>query len=252
MRPARRHSALQAGITLIEIMIVLAVIGLLALLLPRQIRQARKSELRGDASRIAAAMRSGYDRAAATAAHHRLIIDLDEDTFQLERCEGPVRMVRSIDEAQAQEAQSIAAQLATPPEAPPPIDPTGQTPNPSAPGALGGPQVDDEVGASGAPLPCTPVKGALGKPQTLAGSAGIKFKQVFVAHLEQPAGEGKVTINFFPLGRGERAVVTLIDAEDHVYSVRLHALTGRAQISEGEYRRPEDLVNRESEEESSR
>lgn len=226
--------------TLIEILVVLALLGLLILLLPSQLRQARKSDLRGDAARVAAAMRSGYDRAAATAVHHRLVLDLEQDTFQLEKCDAPVKMVRSIDEEHADEAQAIALQAATPPEAPPPVDPMNA--NGAGSGAPMGPVVDN-VGGTAAPLPCSPVKGELGQAQKLARSAGISFKQVFVAHLEQPAESGKVSINFFPLGRGERAVVTLTDKDDHVYSVRLSGLTGLARVSEGEFRRPEDIVD---------
>jgi type II secretory pathway pseudopilin PulG len=225
--------------TLIEILVVLALLGLLILLLPSQLRQARKSDLRGDAARVAAAMRSGYDRAAATAQHHRLVLDLEADTFQLERCDAPVKMVRSIDEEHADEAQAIALQAATPPEAPPPVDPNTA----SAAGSTAPVGPIDNVGATAAPLPCSPVKGELGQPQKLTHSAGVSFKQVFVAHLEQPAESGKVSINFFPLGRGERAVVTVTDKEDHVYSVRLSGLTGLAKVSEGEFRRPEDIVD---------
>src|SRR5438046_2450549 len=106
MTTARRHSSGTAGMTLIEILVVLALLGLLILLLPSQLRQARKSDLRGDAARVAAAMRSGYDRAAATAVHHRLLLDLEQDTFQLEKCDAPVKMVRSVDEEHAEEAQA--------------------------------------------------------------------------------------------------------------------------------------------------
>jgi prepilin-type N-terminal cleavage/methylation domain-containing protein len=244
------RSAHQRGITLIEIMIVLAIIGLLVLLLPSQIRQARKSDLRGDAARLAAAMRSGYDRAAATAVHHRLILDLEADTFQLEKCDKPIKMVRSVDEEHAAEAQAIALQAATPPDAPPAIDPNNV--NGAAGGAPIGPAIVDTVGASAAPLPCSPVKGELGQVQPLSRKAGISFKQAFVAHLEEPAENGKVSINFFPLGRGERAVVTLTDKEDHVYSVRLSGLTGMAKVTEGEYRRPEEIVDGTAETEGTR
>ncbi len=240
------RAARQVGITIIEIMIVLAIMGLLVLIMPGMIRRARKSDLRSDASHLAAAMRSGYDRAAATAAHHRLILDLEQDTFQLERCDAPVKMVRSIDEEHAILAQTIATQAATPPEAPPPIDPTAAQSN------TAGPQFVDTVGASAAPLPCSPVKGELGQPQPLARKAGVSFKQVYVSHLEQPAESGKVTINFFPLGRSERAVIELTDKDEHVYSIRLHSLTGAAQVSEGAYRRPEDIVDGNAETEGAR
>jgi type II secretory pathway pseudopilin PulG len=234
--------------TLIEILIVLALLGLLILLLPGQIRRARKSDLRADAARVAAAMRSGYDRAAATAAYHRLVIDLEQDTFQLERCDAPVKMVRSIDEEHAAEAQAIATQAATPPE-PPPADLTGTQ---AQQGNTPGMQFVDTVGASAAPLPCTPVKGELGEAQPLAKSAGVTFKTVYVSHLEQPAENGKVTINFFPLGRSERAVVELVDRDEHVYSIVLHSLTGAAKVSAGEYKRPEQIVDGTAETEGAR
>jgi type II secretory pathway pseudopilin PulG len=234
--------------TLIEILVVLALLGLLILLLPTQIRSARKSDLRGDAARLAAAMRSGYDRAAATATHHRLVLDLEQKTFTLEKCDAPIRMVRDIDEEHALEKQAIAVQAATPPEAPPTIDPTGAPPA----GDQVGKAFVDNVGASAAPLPCAAVKGALGEAVPLNRGAGVSFKKVYVAHLEQPAERGKVTINFFPLGRGERAVVTLTDKEDHVYTVRLSGLTGAAKVVEGEYRRPEEIVDGTAETEGTR
>jgi type II secretory pathway pseudopilin PulG len=161
--------------TLIEIMIVLAIIGLLVLLLPRMMRTARKSDLRGDAAKMAAAMRWAYDRAASTASHHRLVVDLDADTFWVERCEGDVKMVRSPDEAKAAEEQAIVAQAAKPPEPPPDIDLSAIAGGSAAPVNPTVPtlSVAADAGSDATPLACTPVKGAQGRPSALTKRAGI-------------------------------------------------------------------------------
>jgi Tfp pilus assembly protein FimT len=230
---ARAHAHRTAGVSLIEILVVLGIVGLLVLILPGQIKRARKSDLRGDAARLAAAMRFGYDRAAATAAHHRLVLDLDAETFQLERCEGPVKLVRTIDEAQAQEAQAILEQYKNLPAQAEAI----------ASGQQGVSAIAD-VGASATGVQCAPVKGKDGKLQELTRKQNIGISKVYVAHLTDPAGEGKVTINFFPLGRAERAVIELSDDDNHIYSLRLHSLTGRVDIREGEYHRPDEVVSK--------
>jgi type II secretory pathway pseudopilin PulG len=248
---AHSRSRRERGITIIEILVVLGVIALLMLLLPRQLNFLRRGSVRSDASRLAAAIRWGYDRAAATAAHHRLVINLDDNSFVVERCEGKISLVRSIDEAHAQEKQAIAAQLAELPGLSEAVQ-AGQVqgvppggglfpPPPSATSGATGPGLgqsgDGDVGAGGATLRCAPVKGRAGKPQKLTKEIG----KVFVSHLEDPASEGNVTINFFPGGRAERAVVEVAD-DDNVVSLRLHAMTGRVEIHPGAYRRPDDVV----------
>jgi prepilin-type N-terminal cleavage/methylation domain-containing protein len=247
-----RTRAHRSGMTLIEIMIALAIIGLILAILPASLSRVRKADLRSDAGRVAAALRSAYDRAAATATHHRLVIDLEEDSFHVERCEGPVKMIRSLDEAQAEEQMAILAQAARPPDTGAIIPgmltaASAQAPDPNAAPGVPPPTAGSDVGSSAAAMPCAPVKGAAGKPQPLTRKASVSFKQVYVAHLEDPAAEGKVTINFFPMGRGERAVVILTDDRDNVFSVRLHALTGRVDIKSGEYRRPDEVVSGEGE-----
>src|SRR5688572_3270505 len=93
----------RSGMTLIEILVVLAILGLIAGILVIGVGRAGKLELRAEAGKLAAALRSGFDRAAASGAHHRVILDLDAESFQLERCEGKIRLRRSEDEAKAQD-----------------------------------------------------------------------------------------------------------------------------------------------------
>jgi prepilin-type N-terminal cleavage/methylation domain-containing protein len=239
-----------AGMTLVEILIVLAIVAVMVWLMPNQLGILRKGSVRNDAARLAAAMRWSYDRAAATAAHHRMVIDLDKDTFQVERCEGTIRMVRSMDEAHAEEQQAINSQYQMLPEMAAAIE-KGQAPPGAGAGAyappgaaaamaLPGASQAADVGSSGAALKCQPVKGKQGKVQHLTK----KISKVYVAHLTDAATAGTVVINFFPNGRAERAVVEVGEGDD-VFSLRLWALTGRVQIHTGEYHRPDDVVKGE-------
>jgi hypothetical protein len=213
----------------------------------------RRGSVRGDAARLAGAMRWGYDRATATAAHHRIVINLDEDTFVVERCEGKINMTRSLDEAKAEEQQAIAAQYAMLPEMIEAAQAGQSQASATGPGGFAAPGVQGlelpetvetgDVGASAAALQCAPVKGKdkVGKPQKLAKD----IRKVYVSHLVDPVDKGKVSINFFASGRAERAIVEVADGDDNVFSLRLHPLTGRVEIHTGEYRRPEDIVKGE-------
>jgi general secretion pathway protein H len=233
----------QAGLTLIEILVVLAVLGLIAAILVIGLGRAGTLTLRTDAGRLAAALRSAFDRAAATGAHHRVIVDLDAETFQVERCEGRIRLRRSEDEAKAQDQADVAAQVAqlkaqatAAAEANALGLPPGTSPTATSPPA--------EAGAPAAALGdagCGPVPGTLGKLQTLRKDKKIDIRRVFVSHLEKPAEEGKVTLNFFPLGRAEKAVVE-VGQKDELFTLIVHPLTGRVEIQVGEFKHPEEFV----------
>jgi prepilin-type N-terminal cleavage/methylation domain-containing protein len=240
MRAARTHTS--AGMTLIEVMVALAIIALLLALLPAMFSRVRKADLRADAGKLAAAMRSAYDRAGATAAHHRLVIDLEADKFWIERCEGKVQVVRDVDEAKAEAQQAIIARMSKPPDVAPSIPGMAAPPTDLLAGLTPPPDLTASVGSGEASVPCSPTTGA--GTGELSRSVGVQFRQVMVSHLEKPAEDGKVSINFFPLGRAERAVIVLDekDDKDAVYSVRLHALSGRVEVIAGEIRDAREIV----------
>jgi prepilin-type N-terminal cleavage/methylation domain-containing protein len=233
---ARRHS--QRGMTLIEIMVVLAIMALVMLGAVSAVRRARESDLREDGARLAAALRFAYDRATATGEHHRVTIDLDEEAFIVERCEGKIRLARSLDEAQKAEKDRLLEQErqiqkmgATTPEQQAAID------------ALPVPEPIPTVGNAS----CQPVKGQQGKVQELRRKLGIRISKVYVGHLDSAATDGRASINFFPLGRAERAVIEISDDKGTTYSVVVHSLTGRVRLRPGEWPRPEEFITTDAE-----
>lgn len=234
------------GVTLLEILIVLAILGAAVAVLMVGLGRARKLDLREKATQLAAGFRSAFDRTAATAAAHRVVIDFDTQSFTVERCEGKVILRRSTDEAAAAEtakaleqeerirAEEAARQAAEVAKAGTQNGVTAEVaPPPDATKALGAAE-------------CVPIKGRLGKGVKLSTKRGIKLRTAYVAHLSEPVTTGRVTINFFPPGRGERAVVEIEQGED-VFSVVVHPLTGRVISREGAWEHPEDFVTSDAE-----
>jgi prepilin-type N-terminal cleavage/methylation domain-containing protein len=232
----------ERGLTLLEILVVLAIFGLLAGALTVGYKRLPGTALRRDATKIAAAMRTAYDRATASGAHHRVVLDLEESTFHVERCEGKVTLRKVRDLREEVERQRAEAEKQA---------------------RLAGSQSQDELlndmvkdagerlggSGGGAAATCQPVSGAFGRKQALGGSPKVSIRRVHVAHLEEAVVEGQATLNFFPLGTAERAVVELGvgEAEDEQFSVAVRPLSGRIDMQPGEWRDVEEAIREDAE-----
>jgi len=87
-----------------------------------------------------------------------------------------------------------------------------------------------------------PSEGKSGEPRELPGD--ISFKKVFSPHEKKPREEGKAYIYYFPGGVTEHAIIQLTDnneEEEHIYSIEVHPLTGRAVIHDSEIEPEEEL-----------
>ncbi len=218
------------GMTLIEIMIALAIVGLLLGGAIMGFRSVVKSELRGTAGRLAAAIRYSYDRAITTGAYYRLHFDLDEHTYKLERSDTRVLLGREKEHAgrdgkgldqdkeaaqrEAEEKQRYGTTQGLPPELLPP-------PSPRRP------------------------KFESFKDTTLPE---VKMKRVHVLSLftprqSEPYTGGHAYLHFFPDGHTERAVIHLgtDPADSDQYSLIVHALTGRVEIKAERIDPPSDF-----------
>jgi len=226
------------GLTLLEMMVVLAVIGLLSAALAVGYNRIPATALKHEAVHLAAILRSGYDRATTSGAHHRVILDLDKGTYKLERCEGKVEVRRSFNlkeeqdrqKADAERAAQQAAQNVT-------LTPDAMLQGLTADAAkiLGG------AGGTGA-TKCAPVRGDMGQANALGGRPKVAFMKVWVGHLEEPADKGEVTINFFPLGTAEKAAIVLATDDDNKFTVLLQPISGRIEMQQGEVRSLADFM----------
>jgi type II secretory pathway pseudopilin PulG len=224
----------EAGITLMEILVVMAVIALLAGGLSFGYQRLPGTALKREAVKMAGVLRTAYDRATASGAHHRVAIDIDEGTYAIERCEGKVQVRKVRDLQEEVERQRKEAER------------SAQIAGTEAPGALLDAIVSD-AGQKHGVAACRPVSGPMGKRQPLGGRPKVSFSKIHVAHLEEPATDGQVLINFFPLGTAERAVIVLGVGEEEHFSVAVRPLSGRIDMQPGEWRDVEAALREDAE-----
>jgi general secretion pathway protein H len=218
----------EAGFSLIEILVVLTIISVVSTGAIIGMRGLLKSELRSQASKLAAAIRYSYDRAISTGAYYRLHINLDDQTYQLERSEARVFLWasedagrnglgrdRDLEDRKAELDEKARQGSGLPPDVLPP-------PSPRRP------------------------KFAEYKDST---APKVKLKRIHILDLftprqPEPYKRGHAYLHFFPDGHTERAIVH-VGAEgadpDDQYTLRVYGLTGRVEILPGRVPPPPDF-----------
>src|SRR5262245_45418426 len=82
------------GITLIEIMVVLLIIGAAFAAILISARQSNRAGARANAGKLASAIRYTYDRAVTTGGYYRLVFDLSANKYWAERSDERFYLVR--------------------------------------------------------------------------------------------------------------------------------------------------------------
>ncbi len=240
------------GITVLEMMIVIAIIGMLSYVGYGALRRLTRADLVADTNHLGALMSRASELAGETGKLHRVTIDFDQDAAYVESCEGTMAVthVRSgekpLDEKEAaRRIEEAKGRLQANKDAnamqrgftatATPEDETKMA------AALAGHHIGDQT--------CTPVKDvwsgdAEGRPLVfqLAKDNGIKPKEVWVQHRDDSVTAGKAEIYFFPLGSAEKAIVELTDGTD-IYSVKVHGLTGQIETVDGEVKEVDEFMH---------
>jgi prepilin-type N-terminal cleavage/methylation domain-containing protein len=233
----RARGGPQRGMTILEIMIALAVMGLLMLVGLPALRTQLGSDLREDANGVASAMRAAYELASLSGVHHRVLLDLDAQTYEIQACPEDLRLARGDEEKvvdkdvletvpkpEINQTAGIAGEVL---EAESPEDAVKTA------AALAG----INIGGARCVVPTTPNgdADARGNQRQLNEGRKIRFGEVHVQHLDRPAKAGKVAINFFPLGWAEKAVVEIAAPEGDRYTILVHGMTGRVELLAGAF-----------------
>lgn len=226
-----RDGAQARGTTLVEILVVLAIVGVVMSGAIMGIRSILRSEERGTASRLAAAIRYSYDRAISTGAYYRLHFNLDDQTYKLEAAKDRVLLVREKERAgrngvgldqdkeaeqrEAEEKQKFGTTDNLPPELLPPPSPKRA-------------RFEDFKDTT---LPEVKLK-------------RVQILDIYTPRQPEPYEKGHAYLHFFPDGHTERAIIHVgVDRkdEDDQYSLIVQALTGRVEVVPGRVRPPNDF-----------
>jgi prepilin-type N-terminal cleavage/methylation domain-containing protein len=204
----------RAGMTLIEMLVVLALVAGLAALSLNAVGALSATDLRDEAMRLTSSVKYTWTRAAVNGAQYRMVIDLDSGSYHTEVTDAMV-----VREAPAETggAEGVLPEREQERE---------NDQNAGASDLFG--EDSDPFGIHRVPTYEQVQDGAL-EPRTL--EAGIKIYEVHVAYQDQPITSGKVAINFFPDGFQQPVIIVLSNDEgDDFYSLVNEPLTGRVKL----------------------
>jgi general secretion pathway protein H len=189
--------ARQAGFTLIELIVVVAVIAVITGAVVTGVGNLRGASVQAEAGKIAVAVRYLYNLSVISGRNHRLVMDLDARTFWGEEqsssdpCDSFLLPGTDAEEEEAQEGD-----------------------------------VTRNAGFSASESQLL---------QRVTLDTGIRFLQVHTTHQDQPQEKGQAYIYFFPSGTAENAVVQLEGDEDDIMTVEVFALQGNAKVHTGAF-----------------
>lgn len=207
------------GLTLVEVLIVVALIGVLAGTVMLGPGLLRSSHVRAAATLMVSAVRLGTTRANATGKPARLVIDIDERRVLIEEASGS-SFLREAGEVAAGADPASDAEKAARSESERILE------GPRAPRASFLPLrelTDSEDPTKGRPL-----------------GSGVQVVAVQTERDEEPITSGRAYIYFWPGGLTERSTIQLqrTDGADSGLTVLISSLTGRASIERGRIELP--------------
>lgn len=209
------------GVTLVEILVVMAIVTLLVSGVLIGSGQLGSAKLRRSATSITAAVRVAFTRASVMSRAERIVFDFDEKSFWLEEATAPM-LVQSKDAAGTGGAEAV-----TEAEKKRAIDESDRIiKGPTAPKAtfrrvdFGLVAKDDET-----------------KDVTRGLPSGIQFRSVQTTHDEEPKTSGRAYLYFWPGGLTERSSIVLrkgTSTEDgDALTVMISPLTGTGTVKSG-------------------
>ncbi|MEO6773778.1 MAG: type II secretion system protein [Kofleriaceae bacterium] len=226
--------------TVLELMIVLAIIGAAMVLVRSGFRMITKADLVENSTELSAVLRRASSLAIEHGEMHRVVIDMDKGIYSVEVCEGAVaiqrnELVRPDEEAKKRALDKGKNAFSNMPQDALQVgDPEEAAKRATA---VAGQHIADRTCVTASDTITgaaeSDAKGkAKGWVRALRADKGIKFKEIWVQHRDESATKGQVAIYFFPTGGSEKSVIELTDGTD-VFSVLVYGLTGRVELRDG-------------------
>jgi general secretion pathway protein H len=208
----------ERGLTLIEILVVIALISVVMGLVIAGSHQLPSARLKRSATMIVSAVRVAYMRATSTSKDLRVVFDMDGQKIWIEESDIPM-LVQTKDKTGTGGADPITQAEKDAIEAGEKI--------------LKGPPVPKPKFHPIAVYGFGDVEGAGGKPL----QRGITFREVQTAHDDAPRASGRAYLYFWPGGMTERAEIQIRigdSADEHsTLTLLVSPLTGKTTIKTG-------------------
>ncbi len=208
----------QRGMTLIETTVVMLVIGISMTMAIPAVTNITAANLRASARKVSGSIRYGYDLAARKNATFRMVFDLDKGAYWFESANAKFLM-----DKEKMEVSDGALDL----------DSNSRSKRFVTRSFI----ENDQMWKPKAAPAFSKFAGPMSKPVLLPD--GVVFRSVWVAHQESEVQTGQAYLYCFPSGMTERAVVHLMDEDENIYTLWVHALTGRVKVFP-EYREAPD------------
>jgi general secretion pathway protein H len=227
------------GFTLVEILVVLAIFGLVMALGMRGFRTLAKSDLRSSSAHLSGAIRFLFDRASTTGKVHRLVIDVGDGKYWAEvsddrfyipheaETEQELRK-REAKEAEEDEEKRRKEEERARWDESSSSSSSSDTTSTWGPNSSYDPSKLDVGDFQPKRARFAAFKAVALKTVQLKNA---KVKSVFTPRVTDPITSGRAYLYFFPLGQTEPAIITLSDQKgESFYSLVVHPITGRVRI----------------------
>jgi prepilin-type N-terminal cleavage/methylation domain-containing protein len=233
----------ERGMTILELMVVLAIIGAGIFLARSGFRMLSKADLVENSTELAAVLKRTAQLAVEKGELHRVVFDVDKQIFTVEMCQGS-RTIQKNEQLRAdEETTKRAIEKGKDRMRDMPADGMAADPEAATKQALmiAGHHIADRM--------CEPVDDpsnnseGKGWTRTLRANKGIKFKEIWVQHKDESTTKGQVAIYFFPTGSAEKAVVEITDGGE-TFTVTVAGLSGRIELKDGTLRDVNDHMMR--------
>lgn len=195
------------GFTLVEILVVIALVGLITLLALPTISSYFRVSLNTVTRELASTFREAYNASIITGRVHRLVYDLDSDEFWVEQ--GPNEVL--IDSAATKEREERRKRLFA----------------------------KKKEGEGEPAYHFSLARNVTRKKRSLP--RGASFKDVVSEFSEKPLTEGLAYTHIFPHGIAERTLVHLTDLQNHETTLVLSPVIGKTSVQSG-YVKPEETL----------
>jgi general secretion pathway protein H len=200
----RRNNPLgSSGLTLIEILVAMAIVGLIIGVSATGLRSVFNVNMKSAAGKLAGTLRYLSNKAVTDHRYIRVLYDLEAQSYSVEECTEPVVVSVEDEETQAEKDKKEEAKPAT---------------------------EEGEEGKAKTADSCAPSESSLLKPIKLP--SGVFFKDVSVSYLKSKKENGRIYTYFFPDGYATPTLINFKDEEDeNHFAVEVEAFSGKVRVS---------------------